>query len=83
MYGREYKIKDIEFKNNGKIKDREVVVTLDNDTEIHIASCYESWQQWGGTRDELCCTVDVAECANDWLHGMGEIPCEVYEFIDE
>lgn len=83
MYGREYKIKDIEFKDNGKIKDREVVVTLDNGTEIHIASCYESWQQWGGTRDELWCTVDVAECVNGWLHDIEEIPCEVYDFIDE
>ena len=67
MYEREYKIKDIEFKDNGKIDDREVVVTLDNDTEIHM----------------LCCTVDVAECANKWLHGIGEIPCEVYDFIYE
>lgn len=80
----ERKIVDIEFKDNGNIDDREVVVTLDNDTEIHIAACYESWEQWGGTTEELGCTVDVADCANEWLHGLeDEPPAEAYDYIWE
>ena len=77
----EYKIVTIEFHDNRNPKERQVVVTLDNGTHIHIESCYESWQQWGGTTDELWSTVDVAECVNDWLHGIGEQPMEVYEYI--
>ena len=81
---REYKITDVEFHDNGNIDDREVVVTLENDTEIHIAACYESWEQWGGTKDELGCTVDIADCVNDWLHGLeSEPPAEVYDYVSE
>lgn len=81
---RKYKITDVEFHDNGNIDDREVVVTLENDTEIHIAACYESWEQWGGTKDELCCTVDIADCVNDWLHGLeNEPPAEVYDYVSE
>lgn len=80
----ERKIVDIEFKDYGEIKDREVVVTLDNDTEIHIAACYESWEQWGGTTEELGYTVDVADCVNEWLHGLeDEPPAEAYDYIWE
>jgi hypothetical protein len=81
---KDYKITDIEFNDNGNVDDREVVVTLDNGTEIHIVSCYESWRQWGGTTDELWTTTDVADCVNEWLHGMvDEPPAEVYDYIDE
>ena len=45
MAYRYYKIKHIEFHDNDDPEKREVVVTLDNETEIHIESCYESWQQ--------------------------------------
>lgn len=82
MAYRDYKIKCVEFHHNDDPEKREVVVTLDNETEIHIESCYESWQQWGGTDDELRTTVKVAERVNDWLHGIGEPPAEVYGYID-
>ena len=66
-------IKNIEFIDNGNVDERECVCTLSNGTQIHIASCYESWEQWGGVREELGITVDVADYVNDWLHG-GEQP---------
>jgi hypothetical protein len=72
----------VEFVNTDSIKDRECICTLNNGTEVHISSCYESWQQWGGTRDELSTTAVIAECVNDWLHGIGEPPAEVYDYID-
>ena len=77
-----YKPIGIEF-NGDKVKDREAVVTLDNGTEIHIAACYESWQQYGGCRDELVATANIAECINEWLHGIeDEPPSEVYDYIE-
>lgn len=61
---------------------REVLVTLDNGTTVHIESCYESWQQWGGTVDELRVTVSVADMVNDWLHDrLEDFPEEVYSLV--
>ena len=77
-----YKVIDIDIVNEKK-GEREVVCTLDNDTEIHITDCYESWQQWGGNKDELASTVDIADCINLWLHGIGEFPTEVYDYIED
>lgn len=77
---REHKVTDIEIVNRKK-GEREVMCTLDNGTEIHIAECYESWEQWGGTTDELACTVDIADCINGWLHGYEDFPAEVYDYI--
>ena len=76
----EYKITDIQIIDTDDIDNREVHVTLDNGTTITIVACYESWQQYGGTKDELCATVDVANHYNDWLHG-GEEPDE-YDYSD-
>jgi hypothetical protein len=82
MRYKDYKPIDIEF-NGDKVEDREAVVTLDNGTEIHISACYESWQQYGGCHDELVATVNIAECINDWLHGIeDEPPAEVYDYIE-
>lgn len=67
----------VEFVDTGNIEDRECICTLNNGTEVHISSCYESWQQWGGTRYELMVTVDIAERINDWLHGVGDEPDEM------
>ena len=79
---RDYKVTDIDIVSSKK-GEREVMCTLDNGTEIHIAACYESWEQWGGNRDELGCTVDIADCINDWLHGLeDEPPAEVYDYIE-
>lgn len=66
----EYRVTSIEKTENEGY--REVLVTLNNGTEIHIAACHESWEQWGGTTEELYTTVDVAELYNEWLHGGDE-----------
>lgn len=55
------------FKN--QVNRRKIKVTLSNKTVIYIVSCYESWQQYGGTVDELRLTVPIAEKYNRWLHG--------------
>lgn len=67
----------VEFLNTDSIKDRECICTLNNGTEVHISSCYESWEQWGGTRNELYVTIPIAERINDWLHGVGDEPDEI------
>ena len=64
----EYKIKTIKFLNHDDLENRKVVVTLDNGTQIHIVACCESFEQYGGTIDELSTTIDIAYAVNDWLH---------------
>lgn len=62
-------IKKIDLLYVNQPKKRKVKVTLSNKTIIYIESCYESWQQYGGTTDELWLTVPIAEKYNNWLHG--------------
>ena len=82
MSYKDYKPVDIDFHGE-KVEDREAIVTLDNGTEIHICACYESWEQYGGCKDELGATVDIADCINGWLHGLeDEPPAEVYDYIE-
>jgi len=63
------KIKKIEFLYQNNVNRRKVKVTLSNKTVIYIEACYESWNQYGGTTDELWLTVPIAEKYNNWLHG--------------
>ena len=62
-------IKKIEKLFENQIKKRKVKVTLANKTVIYIVPCYESWEQYGGTVEELKLTVPIAEKYNRWLHG--------------
>lgn len=48
--------------------DRRVDVVLSNGTIVHITACCESWEQWGGTNEELKITMPIAEKCNSWLH---------------
>lgn len=66
-------VKKVEFLYKNQISRRMVKVTLRNKTVIHIVSCHESWEQYGGTTEELWQTVDIADACNDWLHG-GDLP---------
>lgn len=65
----ERKIENVQFLNEGK--EREIIVSLSNGAEVHISACYESWEQWGGTIDDLYVTMPIAERNNAWLHGEG------------
>lgn len=76
MSYKDYKIVGVEFVDNGNVEDREVLVTLNNGTVVHICACHESWQQYGGDTAELGRSVEVAEMCNDWLHGVGDCPSE-------
>lgn len=66
---REPKISKVEFLYVNQPSRRKIKVTLNNKTRIYIESCYESWQQYGGTKDELYLTMPIAEKYNWWLHG--------------
>lgn len=79
----EYYISSIDFINVDDVENREVIVTLNNGTEVHICACYESWEQYNGTTPELATTVDIADCVNEWLHGIGDIPGEAYDYIND
>ena len=52
---------------------RQLRITLNSGSVIVAEACHESWEQWGGTPDELCHTQSLVEAHNDWLHG-GELP---------
>ena len=67
----ELKIKNIHYLNDDTKDEREIIVDLTNGTKVHIISCYESWQQYGGTTNELYLTMPIAEQNNKWLHGHG------------
>lgn len=67
-------IKKIEYiGTNDGAAERLIVITLSNNTNIKATSCCESWEQWGGTTEELYVTQPIVEAHNDWLHG-GELP---------
>jgi hypothetical protein len=66
------KIKKIELIGQNRPKNRKVKVTLTNGTKITIVPCCESWEQFGGTTEELYVTVPVADKYNAWLHGAEE-----------
>jgi len=63
------KIKKIEKLYENQPSRRKIKVTLTNGTRIYIEKCYESWEQYGGTAEELKLTVPVANKYNAWLHG--------------
>lgn len=53
-------------------EERFIDVRLNTGTVVVIEKCYESWQQYGGTEDELWVTMPIAEKYNGWLHGEDE-----------
>lgn len=63
------KVRKIELLYVNQPNRRKVKVTLTNGTRIYIESCHESWQQYGGTTEELYLTMPIAEKYNGWLHG--------------
>ncbi len=66
---KQYEVIDIDFLNEENVEEREVHVTLNNGSVVHICACCESFEQYNGTIDELKSTVDIAMEVNDWLHG--------------
>ena len=65
------RIKKIQHLWANTISRRQLKITLTNGTIIRADACYESWEQYGGTRDELGITLDIVERNNAWLHGNG------------
>ena len=63
------KIKKVEFLYINQPSRRKIKVTMTSGNIIYIESYYESWQQYGGTADELWQTVSLANEYNGWLHG--------------
>ncbi len=62
-------ITSVSYLNEDAPEDRQLEIELSNGTTITAESCHESWQQWGGTTDELYTTMPTVEAHNDWLHG--------------
>ena len=62
-------IKKVEFLYQNQPSRRKIKVTMKSGSKIYIEACYESWEQYGGTNEELWKTVPIAEKYNAWLHG--------------
>lgn len=62
-------IKSITYLRENQPSRRQLKFRLSNGATIYAESCYESWQQWGGTQDELYITMPTVEAHNEWLHG--------------
>ena len=69
----EIKVTKVEFLYVNQPSRRKIKVKLNTGSTIYIERCYESWEQYGGTTDELYITMPIAERYNDWLHGMEEL----------
>lgn len=68
MKTKEIKVRKVELLYVNQPARRKVKVTLTNGTRIYIERCHESWQQYGGTTEELWISMPIAEKYNDWLH---------------
>ena len=64
-------IKKIQHLWANTVSRRQLKITLSNGTVIRADACHESWEQYGGTTDELRITQDIVERNNAWLHGNG------------
>lgn len=62
-------VKSIKFINQHKPNDRKIEIKMSSGSVIKIEPCHESWEQYGGYREELYVTMPIAERHNGWLHG--------------
>ena len=62
-------VRSIRFLEDNGRSDRKIKVKLSSGSTVTIEKCYESWEQYGGTEDELYVTMPIAEEYNGWLHG--------------
>ena len=62
-------IKKVEFLYKNQPNRRKIKITMKSGNIIYIESCCESWQQYGGSVEELYKTMKIAEKFNNWLHG--------------
>lgn len=69
---KEIKISNIELQYINYPSRRRIKVRLSNGTNIYIVSSYESFEQYGGTVEELRITLPIAYKYNAWLHGEEE-----------
>jgi hypothetical protein len=63
------KIKSVQYLRENRPSKRELKIKLNNSTTVRASACHESWEQWGGTTEELYITMPFVEAHNDWLHG--------------
>lgn len=81
MNNGEIKIRRVEFLYVNQPSRRKIKVLLTNGARIYIEPCYESWEQYGGYKEELYITMPIAEKYNAWLHGEEDlVPDEDYVY---
>ena len=66
---KELKVRRLIFQYENQLKKRRIKCILTNGHMVMITRCYESYDQWGGTPEDLAVSTKVAEKYNDWLHG--------------
>jgi len=69
------RIRSIRFLGINRKSSRKIKVALSTGNTVTIEACCESWEQYGGTEQELWVTMPIAEKYVGWLHGdEGEGP---------
>lgn len=79
-YLKDVRIKKIQHLYKNILSRRQLKITLTNGTVIRATACHESWEQYGGNRDELSITQHIVEQNNAWLHGKW--PAVTYDEYD-
>ena len=71
-HNKEIKVSSIKLQYINYPSLRRIKVRLSNGTNIYIVSCHESFEQYGGTVEELRIALPIAYKYNAWLHGKEE-----------
>lgn len=69
MARKKYEVVDVKYLNDSDVENRELKITLDNGTEITAVACMESFEQWGGTEDEMWSALPTIKENLAWLQG--------------
>lgn len=78
-----YSVLFVDLEDDGEVEDRKVIVTLDNGTKITIVGCCESFEQYGGTEDELWSSIGVAYAFTDWLQGGDDFSPVMLDYLGQ
>lgn len=68
-------IKEIRYFGVNRKSRRRLRFKLSNGAKPEAVPCYEGWEIYNATKQEILTVMDAVEFHNEWLHG-GELPWE-------
>lgn len=64
MINRNLYVRSITYYGENRKDRRKLKIKLNTGRVITAVACEESWQQWGGDKDELYASMDTVEAHN-------------------